>query len=140
MPEKDERSLLHATAVIKLLLSMASDRWFEWSWTLQKNQCAASLFLLVPIPPDMEFPDKGKLKEKFRPPIVGNDLCADLASIQRHWSNKELFSDFYNIEFSVEKGYSDGFQGLWVLIHARFCSLDTRIRNPCGSFTVPASR
>jgi hypothetical protein len=89
---------------------------------LQEKQCAALLFLLVPIPPDIELSDKERWKEKFQSPLVGNDLCIELASIQRLWASRDLFTDFYNEEFSVEKGYRDGFQGLWVMAQARYCS------------------
>jgi hypothetical protein len=122
LPAKDERSLYIATYAIKLLHYMVRDRWFKRTWILQEKQCAASLFLFVPIPPDIELPDEESLKEKFRPPLVGNDLCIELASIQRLWASRDLFADFYNEEFSVEKGYRDGFQGLWVMAPARYCS------------------
>jgi hypothetical protein len=74
LPAKDERSLYIATCAIKLLHYMARDRWFERTWTLQEKECAASLFLLVPIPPDMKYPDEERLQAEFRPPLVGNDL------------------------------------------------------------------
>jgi hypothetical protein len=101
---------------------MARDRWLKRTWILQEKQCAAPLFLLVPIPPDIELSDEERLKEKFQPPLVGNDLCIELASIQRLWASRDLFADFYNEKFSVEKGYRDGFQGLGVMAHARYFS------------------
>jgi hypothetical protein len=94
LPAKDERSLYIATCAIKLLHYMARDRWFKRTWILQEKQCAASLFLFVPIPPDRELPDEERLKKKFRPPLVGNDLCIELASIQRLWASRDLFADF----------------------------------------------
>jgi hypothetical protein len=70
--------------------------------------------------------DERRLKEKFSPPIVGNDLCLELASVQRFFKDihtAQLYYDFFEQEFTVEKGYRECFSGFCEYLNLRYRSM-----------------